>query len=82
MTVTITLPPALLKRAQQVADERDTDINSLALEVFLEYLEELEDIEEAREQTARLQRGETHLISMEDVHADIMAMDDMKNLKE
>lgn len=77
--MTIQLPPRMAERVQEIAEGRGMDVNAFALEVFQEYLEDLEDIKEAHEQTARLARGETHLISMEEVHAEIMAMDDMQD---
>jgi predicted DNA-binding protein len=66
-TITFQLPPALMERAQKVAGERELDLDALALEAFLEYLEEQEDIAYAKERLALIRSGTVKTISLEEM---------------
>jgi predicted DNA-binding protein len=73
MTVTLELPPSILERAQELAGERDTDINSLLSEVIAEYFEEQEDLADAQEQMRLVREGKTKTHRWEDIRADLLA---------
>lgn len=77
--LTIKLPEDLRRRAKAVAalrGETVSDVVREALEAYIaEALEEAEDVRTVDEIEARLERGEEHLSSHEDVWAEIEALE-------
>lgn len=73
MTVILQLSPEMVELAQELADERDTNINALLSQVVAEYLEEQEDLADARERVRLLQEGKTQTRSWADVRAELLA---------
>jgi predicted transcriptional regulator len=79
MPVTLNLPPDLLERAQKLADTRDTDVDTLLLEVLTEYLEDDQSWYWSKEWQGAEQEAEADIAagnyadftSMEDFFADM-----------
>lgn len=73
MTVTLELPPGILERAQELAEEQNTDINSLLSEVIADYFEEQADLADAQAQMQLVREGKTKTHRWEDIRGELLA---------
>ena len=74
MPVTVELSPEMMERAQHLAEERDTNVGALVLEVFLAYLEEEQSWYWSKEWQAAEREAEADLAAGH--YADFTSMDD------
>ena len=75
ITIEFQLPPKLAERGKRLVEEQHLDIDTLALEMFLEYLEEQDDIAYAREQLAMIRSGAVPTISLEGMEHRLFGLD-------